>query len=142
VELLFEYVDRLRTHFEAISHSHDLTPVQAKLLLSMNEPAPMRCVADALGCDPSNVTGVVDRLEERGLVTRAECPADRRAKFLNLTATGRRQRDAFVADLFREVPGMASQSPQQIASLREALMALCRMDQASTSTREDSSARA
>ena len=125
VELLFVYVDRLRLHFEGVCQLHDLTPVQAKLLISLDEPAPMRCMADELGCDPSNVTGVVDRLEERGLVTRTEFPLDRRAKFVTATAEGQRLREAFSAELFREVPGMESQSPEQIASLREALMALC-----------------
>jgi DNA-binding MarR family transcriptional regulator len=49
---------------------------------------PMRRLACALHCDSSNVTGIVDRLEERGLVERRPDPADRRVKLLLLTDAG------------------------------------------------------
>jgi DNA-binding MarR family transcriptional regulator len=38
----------------------------------------------------SNVTGLVDRLEQRGLVARREIPGDRRAYRVRLTPAGRR----------------------------------------------------
>jgi DNA-binding MarR family transcriptional regulator len=46
-------------------------------------------VAHVLHCDPSNVTGVVDRLVAHRLISRQECPTDRRAKTITLTAEGR-----------------------------------------------------
>ena len=121
VEVLFAYVDRLRVHFEGVSKAHDLTPVQAKLLLSLGDKAPMRSLASELCCDPSNITGVVDRLEERGLISRTEDPDDRRVKLLQTTAAGRKLRDAFVARLFADVPGMSNLSRAQVAGLRAAL---------------------
>lgn len=36
------------------------------------------------------LTGVIDRLEERGLATRCECPRDGRATFVKLTPKGER----------------------------------------------------
>ena len=42
----------------------------------------MRHLASLLKCDPSNVTFLVDRLEERGLVERQTDPADRRVKLV------------------------------------------------------------
>ena len=39
-------------------------------------------LADTLSCDASNVTGLVDRLESRGLVRRQPSPDDRRVKVL------------------------------------------------------------
>jgi len=45
-------------------------------------------LAKRLGCDPSNVTFLADRLEERGLVERATDPGDRRVKALKLTPAG------------------------------------------------------
>ena len=42
-------------------------------LLSL-EPLPMRQIAQKLKCEPSNVTGIVDRLEARGLVERRPDP--------------------------------------------------------------------
>jgi DNA-binding MarR family transcriptional regulator len=126
VEFLFAYVDRLRVHFEGVAKNYDLTPVQAKLLLGLGEPAPMRSVSDLLCCDPSNITGVVDRLEERGLIQRTEDANDRRVKILQATAAGRKLRDAFVAELFADVPGMAQLTRAQVAELKNALATLTR----------------
>ena len=39
-------------------------------------------------CDASNVTGVVDKLEARGLVARQPDPQDRRVKMLAVTDAG------------------------------------------------------
>ena len=125
VELLFEYVDRLRSHFETVAQNLDLTPVQAKVLISLREPAPMRSLSDSMCCDPSNVTGVVDRLEERGLLTRSESPADRRVKVLQATPAGRRLREALELALFRDVPGMKGLTRAQVSDLRTALATLC-----------------
>ncbi|HYE62297.1 MAG TPA: MarR family transcriptional regulator [Phycisphaerales bacterium] len=124
VEVLFAYVERLRVHFEGIAKSHDLTPVQAKLLLGLGDKAPMRTLASEMCCDPSNITGVVDRLEERGLISRTEDPEDRRVKILQTTAAGRKLRDSFVAKLFADVPGMSNLTRAQVAGLKAALAPL------------------
>jgi DNA-binding MarR family transcriptional regulator len=58
-------------------------------------------LADTLSCDASNVTGLVDRLESRGLVKRQSSAADRRVKVLQLTPTGSRLR----AQLLRQMTG-------------------------------------
>ncbi len=50
-------------------------------------------LAETLACDASNVTGLVDRLESRGLIVRQASPADRRVKVLALTPTGARLRE-------------------------------------------------
>jgi DNA-binding MarR family transcriptional regulator len=52
----------------------------------------MRELAEWLSCEPSNVTGIVDGLERRGLVTRQPDPADRRIKHVVLTEDGERRR--------------------------------------------------
>jgi DNA-binding MarR family transcriptional regulator len=44
-----------------------------------------------LDLDPSDVTGTVDALEARALVSRALDPADRRRKLVSLTTSGRRE---------------------------------------------------
>jgi DNA-binding MarR family transcriptional regulator len=124
IELLFAYVDRLRMHFESVARQHDLTPVQAKLLLMLAEPAPMRTLSDSMCCDPSNITGVVDRLEERGLLQRTEDPADRRVKILQATPGGRKLRESFLNHLTGDVPGMAQLTPAQVAELKKLLTPL------------------
>jgi DNA-binding MarR family transcriptional regulator len=51
-------------------------------------PQSRRRLADRLHCDPSNVTFLVDRLEERGLVERVSDLHDRRIKAIGLTEQG------------------------------------------------------
>ena len=67
-----------------------LSPVQCHVLhlIEPERPLPMRRLADTLGCDASNVTGLVDRLEARGLVQRRASADDRRVKVIQLTPTG------------------------------------------------------
>jgi len=55
---------------------------------AVGEAVPMRDLADRLQCDPSNVTFLADRLEERGLIERRPDPSDRRVKLLALTTAG------------------------------------------------------
>jgi DNA-binding MarR family transcriptional regulator len=61
-------------------------------LIEPGRPLPMGRLAETLSCDASNVTGLVDRLESRGLVRRRPSVEDRRIKVLDLTPTGSRLR--------------------------------------------------
>ncbi|MFJ5773176.1 MarR family winged helix-turn-helix transcriptional regulator [Streptomyces sp. NPDC093094] len=90
VDLIGSVVARYHEEFEEAAAGHALTGAQAKLLtlLSLGE-LPMRRLAQKLKCEPSNVTGIVDRLEARGLVERRPDPADRRVKVAAVTAEGR-----------------------------------------------------
>src|SRR6476469_3882104 len=71
-----------------------LSPAQCHVLhlIEPGRPLPMGQLAETLACDASNVTGLVDRLESRGLVRRHPSAEDRRVKVLELTATGARLR--------------------------------------------------
>jgi len=90
VEHLFALVDRLRSGFESAAASFDLSVAQAKALrhVATAGPVPMRDVACQMRCDASNVTGIIDRLETRGLVQRRAAPGDRRVKSLVATPRG------------------------------------------------------
>ena len=48
----------------------------------------MRRLAATMHCEASNLTGLVDKLERRGLVERRTDPADRRVRVLALTEEG------------------------------------------------------
>jgi DNA-binding MarR family transcriptional regulator len=76
----------------------DLSPVQCHVLhlIEPDRPMPMNRLAETLSCDASNVTGLVDRLESRGLVQRCPAPGDRRVKVLALTPAGARLRAQLV----------------------------------------------
>jgi len=64
--------------------------VNALACMRGGEPLGLRRLAEATGQRPSTLTGVVDRLERRGLVERRPHPADRRAFELAPTAEGRK----------------------------------------------------
>ncbi|WP_317443133.1 MarR family winged helix-turn-helix transcriptional regulator [Streptomyces collinus] len=90
VQLIAEVVARYHADYEEAAAGHSLTGAQAKLLgLLTLEPLPMRKLAQKLRCEPSNVTGIVDRLESRGLVERRPDPGDRRVKVAAATDEGR-----------------------------------------------------
>ncbi|MBC6458358.1 MarR family winged helix-turn-helix transcriptional regulator [Actinomadura sp. HBU206391] len=93
-DLVFQVAGRLRAGFNATAAELDLPPAQALALANLRSPAPMRELAEWLACDASNVTGIVDGLERRGLVTRQPDPTDRRVKHLVLTEAGERKRAA------------------------------------------------
>ncbi|MFI5682974.1 MarR family winged helix-turn-helix transcriptional regulator [Streptomyces sp. NPDC051636] len=73
----------------AAAAMHGLTMSQAKMLILLRQPLPMRALAGLLACDASNITGLVDRLEARGLVSRHLDAADRRIKNVVATEEGR-----------------------------------------------------
>ena len=91
----------------------DLTPVQAHALrrLDPDQPLAMSALAEALYCHASNVTGIVDRLESRGLVERAPGAGDRRVKTLVLTPEGAQAR-ARVIELLSEPPAALASLPE------------------------------
>ncbi|MER8028104.1 MarR family transcriptional regulator [Streptomyces bauhiniae] len=91
VELIGDVVARFHADYEEAAAGHALTGPQARLLsLLALEPLPMRKLAQRLKCEPSNVTGIVDRLESRGLVERRPDSADRRVKLAAATDEGLR----------------------------------------------------
>jgi DNA-binding MarR family transcriptional regulator len=87
-----------------------LTPMQGHALRSMDpeRPVAMSALADVLTCDASNVTGIVDKLESRGLVVRQGSGHDRRIKMLAFTAEGRRLREAMNARIMEPPAAIAS----------------------------------
>lgn len=88
---LYRVADLARADFTAVVAELGLTSLQARVLLQLDEPTPMRALAGHLGCDASNVTGTAHRLTAAGLVERVE-GRDRRVKLLRLTEEGLRLR--------------------------------------------------
>jgi DNA-binding MarR family transcriptional regulator len=89
VALLGRITNRYIREYEAAAAQHGLTPQQAKALLALDEALPMRRVAERVGAEPSNITGIVDRLQTRGLVERQADPTDRRIKLIATTDAGK-----------------------------------------------------
>jgi DNA-binding MarR family transcriptional regulator len=77
--------------FSTASAAHDLTASQARMLCILAErPRGMGELAGLLGIDKAGVTGLVDRVERRGLAERTAVPGDRRALRVQLTEAGQR----------------------------------------------------
>src|SRR6266498_5500889 len=102
-QLLMKFFFAQRAHLPSSGAEFDLSPVQCHVLhlIEPGRPLPMSRLAATLSCDASNVTGLVDRLESRGLVRRQPSPGDRRVRVLHLTPTGARLR----AQLLRRMGG-------------------------------------
>jgi DNA-binding MarR family transcriptional regulator len=117
--LLFQAVYGRMRHFPALAAEFELSTVQAHMLRLLGETSlPMSAVAAQLGCDASNVTGLVDRLEARGLVERQSAPHDRRVKLLVLTPAGERVRAGLLARILEPPESIAALSPEDLRALR------------------------
>ncbi|MCD0482634.1 MarR family winged helix-turn-helix transcriptional regulator [Streptacidiphilus sp. ASG 303] len=90
VDLMAKLVSLFHKEYEEAAAARSLTGAQAKVLALLRRgPMPMRHIAQTLSCEPSNITGIVDRLEARGFVTREADPQDRRVKLVAVTDSGR-----------------------------------------------------
>src|SRR5215204_3636102 len=93
-QLLVRLFFTQRSSLPPLAAELELSPAQCHVLhlIEPDRPIPMGQLAETLACDASNVTGLVDRLESRGLVRRRPSAEDRRVKVLVLTPTGSRLR--------------------------------------------------
>jgi DNA-binding MarR family transcriptional regulator len=121
--LLYRLYVSQRGRVPRVAAEFELSPMQAHVLrlLEPGTPLPMRTLARKLCCDASNVTGIVDRLEERGLVRRDAAPGDRRIKMLVVTDDGAIVRRRIVKRLSEAPEPISSLSPADQRALREIL---------------------
>lgn len=106
-----------------IAAEFGLAPAQVLALqvLEPEHPCPMSKLAQALRCDNSNVTGIVDRLEARGLVERRPGETDRRVKILAVTPEGEALRERLHARLAEPPEALARLSEDDARALRDLL---------------------
>jgi len=86
--------------------------------LHFGEPRPMSQLAHALVCDVSNITGLVDRLEARGLVARKVDAHDRRVKVISITPAGRALTDRVLGELGVAPARLADLDARDLETLR------------------------
>jgi MarR family transcriptional regulator, organic hydroperoxide resistance regulator len=107
----------------AVWAEFDLSSAQGDLLCSL-EPghsATMVSLARTLHCHDSNVTGLVDKLEERGLLERGGDPKDRRVKLIALTKAGVKLRERLLERLSDPLPFINSLTLRDKTALRDIL---------------------
>ncbi|MEU6827215.1 MarR family transcriptional regulator [Nocardia beijingensis] len=89
MELLSVSLGAYYGDFTVAAASENLTASQGKALTVLRRgPVAMRSLAETLACDASNVTGIINRLEKRGLVRRETSTSDRRVTNLVITPEG------------------------------------------------------
>ncbi|MEU1207474.1 MarR family transcriptional regulator [Nocardia sp. NPDC005825] len=123
--VMFEFVDAYNHAFEDAARDQGMSMAHACVLGRVGTPRGMGELAEELGCDASNITQIVTRLEARSLVLRQPDPADRRFRRIQRTPEGEAVNDAF-EDSFdfprRAVANLTPDEQQQLADLlRKAL---------------------
>jgi DNA-binding MarR family transcriptional regulator len=119
--LLQQVVFSQRPAFVAVARELDLIPPHVIALRALDQPRPMGELARKLACDNSNVNGIVDRLEERGLVERTPAEYDRRVKLIVLTREGERVRERLEERMAEPPAPIAVLSPSDQRALRDIL---------------------
>ena len=83
-------VKKLQSNIALVAEDFGLTIMQLYTMHAIGEEhrTTMGKTAEAIRCDASNVTGIIDKLVAMGMVSREENPDDRRIKTLQLTTEG------------------------------------------------------
>jgi DNA-binding MarR family transcriptional regulator len=114
MELLSVSLGAYYGDFTVAAASENLTASQGKTLNVLRRgPASMSVLATTLTCDASNMTGIIDRLEKRGLVRREPSSSDRRVKNVVLTAEGERVIDVIRGKMHNTIAGLDRLSQQE-----------------------------
>gem|GEM_PF-299146 len=81
---------------EPVLHAHQVSMWGYVVLTALAEQSvrTQAALAQSIGADKSRIIGVLDELQERGLIQRRPDPADRRVHLLSLTEAGSRLRES------------------------------------------------
>ena len=126
--LFFDFFLLTRPERDCALEELELTPNDARAL-GMLDPLngrTMRALAEAWGCDASNATCMIDRLEQRGLAERKTLPDDRRVKMVVLTPQGVRVRTALIEAIYKPPPALVELPRASLEALRDAAAQLPR----------------
>jgi len=108
-----------KEQFPQIAAAFGLNPgaMHALLHLDPDEPQSMSSLAGSWKCDASNVTWLVDRLEEKGLAERRPHPRDRRIRTVVLTRKGEKVRAQIEARIYEAPEILRALSPRDLDTL-------------------------
>jgi len=120
---VFTFFMQTRSQRDTVLARLALTPndVRALTELDVTTGRTMRSLAEEWGCDASNATWIVDRLEKRGLVERRSKPGDRRVKLVVLTPAGAKTRKQLLDGMFEPPPELLALPQKTLEVLRDSL---------------------
>jgi DNA-binding MarR family transcriptional regulator len=113
--------------YAQICAQHDLSPAQAELMCVIKDQARgMTELTHMLGMERPGLTGLVDRIERRGLVRRKTAPHDRRVVTVALTPRGKEITEDFYAEvsdtLQRVVVHLPADDQQQFTDIASGIL--------------------
>lgn len=128
--------DRVQLRLERLLRQYEeLTPAQyniLRILRGEGKPLPVLEIAARTITQVPGITGLIDRLEKRGWVSRERCTADRRVIFVRITDVALEllaRIDEPIVRLHEEVAGVLSKTElKELIRLLEKLRASCEGD--------------
>ncbi len=111
-----------QVHHSGISLGH----LQILWILQEHGPLPVSRLADWLGIGAPNATGLLDRMEQRGLVVRERDAGDRRVVLARMTDAGRAavaEHDGWKAELIEQL--LAPLPMEQLVAVAEGVRRSC-----------------
>jgi DNA-binding MarR family transcriptional regulator len=107
--------------FLKLAREHDLRPATFGALRALEQPRTMGELAQLLHCDNSNVTGIVDSLEDRALAVRFPSEVDRRIKVVELSGQGEKLLRRLSRELAKPPAWVKALSAEDQEALRDIL---------------------
>jgi DNA-binding MarR family transcriptional regulator len=96
---LVEFLMLSKQRLIEIGAKYNLSSMQTITLLLLEEPRAMGTFRHIFNCDASNITGIIDGLEQKKLVRRFEVNSDRRVKMVQLLTRGKHVRSTLLHQL-------------------------------------------
>jgi DNA-binding MarR family transcriptional regulator len=123
---MFGFFMATRPQRDEVLERLELTPNDARTLTTLDakQGRTMRSLADEWGCDASNATFMVDRLERRGLVRRRVLSTDRRVKHVVLTPKGVELKQNLLAGMNEPPAALRELSIDELRTLLASLQKL------------------
>jgi DNA-binding MarR family transcriptional regulator len=112
--VLIEFLMLSKRRIIELGAESGLTGMQAMMLFCLSKPRPMNSFSKMFNCDASNVTGLVDGLEQKKLASRYESTKDRRIKMVKLEPKGEQVRSALLSRMTdQDSPILSKLTPKE-----------------------------
>lgn len=97
--LLIKFMMQSKHRIIEIGSELNLTSMQAMVVFLLDKPSPMNKLTKLFNCDASNMTGIIDGLEQKAVAHRFTSDQDRRIKMVKLSAEGEKLRAKLLNNL-------------------------------------------